>query len=166
MIAVTPLDPVPISADRISLMAAVTLTGKSKRTLWRRLSDGTLTRAPDDTHGRTMVLLAAVQGEAGFHLEEHDWYTLLAADGGSASAQLDMGYLFMAADQIPSAVYWLEQAARQQQPDAMLWLARLALEDDAESQNEEKAWVWLTKAAAQGHPIARAQLHQLKLLRG
>lgn len=150
----------------ISLMAAVTLTGKSKRTLWRRLGDGTLPRAADDAQGRTLVPLSAIAAEACLPLSAADWSLVLAADGGDAQAQLELAHVFLAAGQEAGALYWLEAAARQQQPDAMQCLARLIIEGRCTRTDPQDGMVWLARSAALGHAIARAQMDSLQAAAG
>jgi len=150
----------------VSLMAAVTLTGKSKRTLWRRLGDGSLPRAADDAQGRTLVPLAAVAAEACLPLAAGDWPLVLAADAGDAQAQLELAHVFLAAGQEPGALYWLEAAARQQQPDAMQCLARLIIEGRCARTDPKDGMVWLARSAALGHAIARAQMDSLQAAAG
>lgn len=147
-----------ISMPAISLMAAVTLTGKSKRTLWRRLSDGSLARAPDDSHGRTMLPLQAVAAEACLPLSDEDWKLVQAADAGSAVAQNELAYRFLAAGQDAAAWYWFEQAAKRQHPDSMHWLASLAIAGRGHAPDEQAGMVWLARAAAAGHAIAQQQM--------
>ncbi len=148
--------------ESISLMAAVTLTGKSKRTLWRRLADGSLPRAPDDSHGRTMLVLQSVAAETCLPLSGADWKLVLAADAGSATAQNELGHRFLAAADHGGAWYWFEQAAKRRHADSMQWLAWLALAGCSGAPDEKAALVWLARAAAAGHVIAQAQMVGLK----
>ena len=148
--------------ETISLMAAVTLTGKSKRTLWRRLADGSLPRAPDDSHGRTMLSLPPVAAESCLPLSSADWKLVLAADAGSATAQNELGHRFLVAAEYGGAWYWFEQAAKRRHADSMQWLAWLALAGRGGTADEKTAMVWLARAAATGHVIAQAQMAGLK----
>jgi TPR repeat protein len=148
--------------ETISLMAAVTLIGKSRRTLWRRLADGSLPRAPDDSHGRTMLPLQSVAAESCLPLAGADWKLVQAADAGSASAQNELGHRFLAAAEFGGARYWFEQAAKRRHADSMQWLAWLSLAGRDGAPDEQAAMVWLSRAAAAGHVIAQEQMAGLR----
>ena len=148
--------------DSISLVASVTLTGKSKRTLWRRVADGSLPRAPDDAQGRARVLWRAVAAEACLPLTEAEGVRLRAADAGDADAQAEVAQWFLAAGRPEAAVYWLEQAARQRHADAMHWLAHCCFGGHGLPRNDAQGLVWLGRAASLGHAIAETQLAGLR----
>ena len=64
----------------------------------------------------------------------------------------------MVAGKHRNAVYWLGLATRQNYPDAMHLLAGCYLAGTGVEKNEHLGIMWLAKATASGHLIAREQL--------
>ena len=170
----------------ISLHTAAILTGRSVRTWQRRIEEGLVPRLGSGV--RALVPFEAVQqsmegvpGEAANAWSAQDVQTLVRADQGEALAQAQMGSQFAllalrgAAPATPPAPghdagriahYFLERAAEQAQADAMHWLgllyaAGLGPAGDADANNNAMALMWIAKAAAHGHAIARQQLAAL-----
>lgn len=173
----------------ISLHTAAILTGRSVRTWQRRIEEGLVPRLGDGV--RALVPFEAVQqsmegvpGEAANAWSAQDVQTLVRADQGEALAQAQMGSQFAllalrgAAPATPPAPghdagriahYFLERAAEQAQADAMHWLGLLYAAglgpagdaSDADANNNAMALMWIAKAAAHGHAIARQQLAAL-----
>ena len=108
--------------DMISLDAAVAITGISRSTLWRRVTDGRIGKGGKDARGRALLVLADVLPLAEVPLGAGDLPVLLQADAGAAEAQADMGALFYVAGAEKAALYWLNEAAAQGHADAMQWL--------------------------------------------
>lgn len=164
--------------DTISLDAAVAITGISRSTLWRRVTDGSIGKGGKDARNRALLALADVlplAGAAGVALDAEDVQMLVRADRGDAAAQADVGALFALATLdarnggkprggggsfIP-AMYFLTQAAEQGQADAMHWLGMLHAAGLGEGDGPALALMWIAKAAAHGHVIARQQLEGL-----
>lgn len=154
----------------ISLDAAEALTGVSRRTLWRRVADGTLISGAKDARGRTTLLLAGLlplmQEHLGRALERPTLHQLLLADGGNVRAQTDLGALLYgmqgerAAATRQAALYWLQQAAAQEDADAMHWLG-LSCASMGTEQGDREALMWMTRAATLGHVIAQGQVAAL-----
>ena len=145
----------------ISLDTAIAITELSKRTWWRRISDGVVTKL-DSVDTRTMIALSDITPLIGIEMTAEDLEYLAAADAGSAEAQDDMGQLFLAAGRPTAAMYWLKQAAQQDYPNAMQCLGRCYLFGEGVQRDENLALMWLAKAAAHGHVIALAQMHSLR----
>jgi hypothetical protein len=145
----------------ISLDAAAVITDRSKRTWRRRIDDGLAAKLDSDSNGRTMVPLSEVTPLIQIRLQPEDLDILAAADAGNAEAQADIGQLFLAAHKHAAAIYWLEQAAKQDHPDAMQNLGRCHLSGDGVPKDENLAIMWIAKAAARGHVIAQAQIQAL-----
>lgn len=170
----------------ISLHTAAILTGRSVRTWQRRIEEGLVPRLGSGV--RALVPFEAVQqsmegvpGEAANAWSAQDVQTLVRADQGEALAQAQMGSQFAllalrgAAPATPPAPghdagriahYFLERAAEQAQADAMHWLgllyaAGLGPASDGDADNNAMALMWIAKAAAHGHAIARQQLAAL-----
>ena len=109
--------------NTISLDAAVAITGISHSTLRRRVSDGTLEKYGQDARRRILLALDEVLQWVLVPLKEDDIAMLLRADAGDAAAQADMGALFYVAGARDAALYWLQEAAAQDDTEAMYWLA-------------------------------------------
>lgn len=144
----------------ISLEAAIAITQLSKRTLWRRVADGEIKKLSDT--GSTMLDLADLEPMIVARLSPEDVEILIKADAGDAGAQDDMGQLFLASGQYEAAHYWLEQAVKQDYPNALLCLARCYFAGDGVPQDENLGIMCLAKAAAHGHAIAQAQMRALR----
>ena len=108
--------------DTLSLDASVAITGISRRTLWRRVTDGTIGRCDTDGRSRAMLALGDVLGLVDVALNAEDRAMLLRADAGDAEAQADMGALFYVAGAHKAALYWLNEASAQDNAEAMQWL--------------------------------------------
>ena len=175
----------------ISLHTAAILTGRSVRTWQRRIEEGLVPRLGDGVRAlvpfeAVQQSMEGVPGEAANAWSAQDVQTLVRADQGEALAQAQMGSQFAllalrgAATATPPAPghdagriahYFLERAAEQAQADAMHWLGLLyaaglgptgdASDADADTSNNAMALMWIAKAAAHGHAIARQQLAAL-----
>ena len=171
------------SLDRISLDAAVAISSVSKSTLWRRVTDGLIGKAGNDDRNRAMLLLSDVLElvDTPTSMNREDISMLLAADAGVPEAQADIGAMFYVAGNTKAALYWLYQAADNNNADAMHWLAiahaahtpgtmqteqPFSTEESSfinSSEREENlAVMWLAKAAALGHPLARQQMSHIR----
>ena len=153
--------------DTLSLDASIAITGISRSTLWRRVTDGTIGRGEKDGRSRAMLALGDVLALVEVKLSAEDRAMLLRADAGDAQAQADMGALFYVAGAHKAALYWLQEAAAQDNADAMQWLGTAYAgggggisQDDNLANN--LAIMWLARAAALGHRIAAYQLEQLR----
>jgi hypothetical protein len=146
----------------VSLQAAESLTGLSRRTLWRRVADGTLPRLPADAHGRTMLPLAAVANHCTLPATPDLWPLVLAADAGQPDAQCELALRLLEQHKAAAAQHWLEQAARQRHPEATHWLALCTLQGQGRPADEAQGMVWLARAAALGHAVAQAQMARLR----
>ena len=157
--------------DMISLDAAVAITGISRSTLWRRVTDGRIGKGGKDARGRALLVLADVLPLTEVPLGKDDLPVLLQADAGAAEAQADMGALFYVAGAEKAALYWLNEAAAQGHADAMQWLgiAHYAASGGGgggslhtQEQKDNLALMWIARAAALGHPVARQQMARLR----
>jgi hypothetical protein len=143
----------------ISVGTAVTLTDLSRRTLWRRIGGGLLPRGKDDERGRAMLEMKTILPFVVLPpLDPSDLEVIEKADAGEAEAQNDVAMLLLGAGRHRSAVYWLDRAARQDYPEAMSLLARCYIEGTGVDKDENLGIMWLAKAAASGHHIAREQM--------
>ncbi|MFT3777080.1 MAG: hypothetical protein QM772_02185 [Ottowia sp.] len=160
--------------DMISLDAAVALTGISRSTLWRRVTDGRIGKGGKDARGRATLALADVLPLVSVPLGPEDVQVLLQADAGAAEAQADLGALCYVAGAEKAALYWLNEAAAQGHADAMHWLGIAHYAGSGgggggggESLRERErqdnlAIMWIARAAALGHPLAQRQMAGLR----
>lgn len=146
--------------DTLSLDASVAITGISRSTLWRRVTDGTIGRGDKDARSRAMLALGDVLALVDGALGADDVAMLLRADAGEAAAQADMGALFYVAGAHKAALYWLNEAAAQGHAEAMQWLGQAYAggAGSAIPRDAHLAIMWLAKAAAHGHAIAAQQV--------
>ena len=147
----------------ITLNTAVSITGLSKRTLWRRIADGQL-RVHDAATGggeHTRVLLDDVLPMSPLRLEGDDRALIAAADAGDAEAQCDLALLFLAQNLAAEAVRWLALAAKQNYPEAMHQLGRCHIAGRGVAANEALGVEWISRAAALGHGTAKPMARYL-----
>ena len=152
--------------DTLSLDASIAITGISRSTLWRRVTDGSIGRGDKDGRSRAMLALGDVLALVEVKLSAEDRAMLLRADAGDAEAQADMGALFYVAGAHKAALYWLNEAAAQGSAEAMQWLGTAYASGGGGGsiipKDANLAIMWLAKAAALGHPIARQQMERLR----
>jgi hypothetical protein len=147
--------------SQISLESAIVVTERSKRTWWRRISDGHASKV-SDSRARPMLRLEDVAPQIVAPMTEEDLTVLVAADSGDAAAQADIGQLFLAAGKLEIAQHWLKMAAEHDNPDAMQVLARCYAAGEGVPKDENLAFMWRSKAAAHGHAIAQAQMDGIR----
>ena len=82
----------------ISLDTAILITGISKRTLWRRVTEGHITRLDTDERGRAMIAFEEIAPLITLPIEPADYELLIDADAGDADAQNDLAQLFLELD--------------------------------------------------------------------
>ncbi|WP_193072632.1 hypothetical protein [Pseudomonas sp. FME51] len=99
----------------ISLDSAIIVTEISKRTLWRRLTDGQITRLENDERGRAMLAFDDLIPMLCVSVEPVDYDLFIDADAGDVEAQNDLALLFLGADKPEIALYWLQSAVTAQQ---------------------------------------------------
>jgi len=148
----------------ISLAAAITLTNWSKRTLWRRIADGTLTRADDDVitdENKAKIHLDAIKAHICVPLALEDFDLIKNADTGDAKAQTDLALIFLSHQKPENAIYWLELAAKRDDANAMYLLGRCYTDGNGTPKNEDLGIMWIAKAASHGHLISQAQMQAL-----
>ena len=94
----------------ISLDSAIIVTEISKRTLWRRLTEGQITRLDNDERGRAMLAFEDLIPLLCVAVDPLDYELFIDADAGDAHAQNDLAQLFLEAGKPEIGVYWLEAA--------------------------------------------------------
>jgi TPR repeat protein len=147
--------------EAISLDTAIAISGKSRRTWWRRIAEGVVRRVADDARGRAMLSWSEVMPYVCIPMTTEDLSFVLRADASDAEAQNDIGQLFSTNDKHEAALYWLQQAAQQENPDAMQWLGSCYLSGKGVLKDDYLAVMWIAKAASHGHVIAKAQMASL-----
>jgi hypothetical protein len=146
----------------INLATAATLTLWSKRTIWRRISDGTLARTGGDDvldDKKTKIQLETIKSYICVPMDMSDYELVEQADAGCPEAQSDLALLFMSHDKMESAVYWLELAAKQNYTGAMHLLGRYYIDGKGGQKNENVGMMWIAKAAAMGHVLSQELMH-------
>jgi TPR repeat protein len=148
------------SPMKLSLPAAITLTDWSERTFWRKFADGSLTR--EMVNGKTMIDFAAIEPRLCLPLEAEDIALIEDADAGDAEAQNEVALIFLSNKQAKGAIYWLEQAAKQNHADAMNLLSQCYMYGNGVERNENTGLMWLAKAATLGHVISQRQMEGIR----
>ena len=149
----------------VSLQTATLLTGLSRRTLSRRITNGTLKSAQaskKDQYNITMISLDSIKNDIGIPLNPDDIELIKAADAGKPEAQNDLGVLFLENNKPQSAICWLELAAKQDFVNAMHLLGNCYLKGNGLAKDNNLAIMWIAKAASLGHPIAIAQIRSIR----
>lgn len=144
----------------ITVATAMALTGWSRRTIWRRLGDGTLVREAGSgaDGGGAGVSLASLAAHMRVPLDQDELALIERADGGDPSTQTDLALVFLAKRAPDCAAYWLEQAARQDFADAMQLFGQCHLAGTGVARDANLGIMWIARAAASGHAIAQAQM--------
>lgn len=148
----------------INLEAATSVTQLSKRTLWRRLSEGQITRQGNDEEGRTMLTFEDLVPMLCIPMTQDDHELVIEVAAGDAVAQTDLALLFLDADKSDIGLSWLTLAADQGHPDAMHHLSKLYIQGTGPQKNDSLGLMWLAKAASLGHVIAGEQITALTRL--
>jgi len=129
----------------------------------RRIADGVVTRRLEPgENGRSMMDLESIVPHLDLPLEDGDVAMILAADGGAAEAQTDLALKFLLHNNAKGALYWLELAVKQEYSNAMYYLGRCYIEGAGVARDENVGLIWILRAAVGGHPIASAQMQQVK----
>ena len=147
----------------VSLQAVMTLTEWSERTIRRRIADSSLKcESESGTYNKTLICFDSIMSDVCIPLSSEDIDVIKEADAGDAAAQNDVGLIFIAHKKWKSAIYWLEQAAKQNFPDAMQWLGECYLKGFGVEKDENVAVMWIAKAASLGHTIAKMQIEAMR----
>jgi hypothetical protein len=149
------------TSPTLSLTTATAITNISERTWWRRIEQGSIQRGSTGSGKQTRLLLSDVLPEISISVTSEDIEFILLADAGDADAQNDIGQLFSIAGKPEAALYWLQQAANQGNPDAMQWLGQFYARGEGVPTDENLSMMWLAKAAALGHVIAKSQMDEI-----
>lgn len=151
-------------ARPISLASTVVITEVSRRTWWRRISNGSVRRLPNGDNGRANLALADVVPISVIPLSPEDIEVLAKAEGGDADAQGDIGSLFALNAKHEIAHYWLSRAATNGSADAMQWLGATYIAGRGVVRDKFIGLMWIDRAASLGHEIAREQMRSIRNL--
>ena len=143
----------------VPVEAAVSLIDRSERTIWRMASDGLILK--ELKNGTAMLFLDSLKPHFCINFTDEDAALLDAAIDGDAPSQTDVALIFLSHGKPAQAIYWLNLAVQQSFPDAMSFLGRCYIEGTGVDKNEQTGIIWITKAAASGHVISKAQLKGL-----
>lgn len=141
----------------ICLNTAIAITGLSRRTLWRRIREGSISAL--GTHGpgeETRLNLDDVLPLCSLPTGPDECEIIIKADQGDAIAQSDLAILLLMAGRPAEAIPWFTLSAKQFYPDAMRFLGRLYLSGEGAERNVDMGVMWLNHAAIKGHQIAQA----------
>jgi TPR repeat protein len=108
-----------------------------------------------------MLLWTEVEPHIGVPMNAENHKSLFLADTGSADAQNTIGQFFLHAGKHKAAFYWLQQASKQDNPDAMQWLGDCYIDGKGVEKNDYLGLMWIAKAASLGHVIAQEQMNEL-----
>lgn len=145
----------------ITLNTTASLTGLSKRTLWRRVADGQLHAQGNAELGEhSRVRLDEVLAISRIHLDlAADGALIAEADAGVPEAQCDLGLEFLMQGLPTEAVAWFTLSAQQNEPEAIHQLGRCYIAGQGVAADEAQGVALITRAAALGHftakPMAR-----------
>lgn len=146
----------------ITLSTASSMTGLSKRTLWRRVTDGQFHLQGDASLGdHARVLLEEILPLSRLDLEPEDFALLLDADAGQPEAQCDLALEFLIQKMPTEAVHWFKAAARQHYPEAVHQLGRCHIAGTGVAPDEAHGIALITQAASLGHSTAKYLAHYL-----
>ena len=144
-----------MSLEMISLATAVTLTNLSKRTLWRRISDGSLTRSDEESPSdKAMIHFDDIRPWLSIELAEEDLQLLANAEAGDEHAQTDLAIVLLSQEQPKNACYWLRSAAKKSK-NAMYLLGRCYIDGNGVEKNDNLGIMWIAKAADSNCLIAK-----------
>lgn len=146
----------------ITIPTAALILGRTTRTVWRQLSDGTLRPCGTPDGDRMRVSLEQVVRNACVPIEPEDYELIIGADAGSAEAQCDLALLFLMEKKPDTAVHLLTLAAKQDYPEALYQLARCHIAGTGTAPNGDTGIMWLARAASRGHAIARASMQAVQ----
>lgn len=147
----------------INIAAAITLTGWSERTFWRRFADGSVSRSEKNgPNGKAMVFLNSIVEHFNVSVGAEELEIIVAADGGNAQAQTDLALIFHSNGKFKESVWWLELAAKLEYAPAMRWLGICYAKAEGVPFNEDLSIMWLAKAASLGDQIAKAQMQGMR----
>ena len=145
----------------INIATAMTLTGWSERTFWRRFADGSVRRDTSSAASKSMVEFDSIKPHMLIPLGAEDYSLVQAADGGNAEAQTDLALLFISHHKLKQGIAWLEAAVKQEHAAAMRLMGRCHIEGQGVDQDDNLGMMWLARAAARGDPIAQAQMEAI-----
>ena len=148
--------------ELISLAAAISLTDWSESTFRRRFSDGTVTREPGSSGGKSMIHFRCIAAHLCIAFTTDDLSIVAKADAGDHNAQNEVGLMFLENGKPKSALYWFDAASKQGNADAMHWLGRCYLNGDAVTKDDNLGFMWLSRSAASGHVISMAQMQAVR----
>ncbi len=144
-------------------MAALLLE-RNKRSIQRWCENGTLQVVHGDASKgqRLFVDLTQILDLFGPCSEPNFADLIVAADTADPQAQNDLGLVLLQEGKAQAAVMLFEEAARQDYPEAMHWLYQCHQKGLGVNKDENLAMMWLHKAAAHGHTIAKAQTQAIR----
>jgi TPR repeat protein len=152
----------------ISTATASLLTGKATKTLYRWVDDGALSAKQESGEwggskigGRLLFSLPDLSPYLEIPITPELEAELEKVERGLADGYNEIGLLFAEATRYDIAIKWFEMAAKKGHIDAMDWLSTCYLEGLGTKVDLPRALEWLGRAAAAGHPVARAKIEAI-----
>lgn len=147
----------------VNIFTAITLTGWSERTFWRRFADGSVIRGEKSgAKGKAMVLITSLTEHFCIPISSDDLALIESADNGDAQAQTDLALIFHANRKFKECVFWLQSAAKADYAPAMRWLGICHFNGEGLPPDDNLGIMWLARAAASGDRIALAQMQAMR----
>ena len=113
---------------------------------------------PPPANPQTRVCLDDALKLSPLELAADDRALVLAADGGDAEAQCDLGLLLLGQGRAEDALGWFEASARQDYPEGMHWLGRCLIAGQGAMADEKRGIDFIARAANRGHATARRMM--------
>ncbi len=152
----------------VSTATASLLTGKTTRTLYRWIDEGSLPAVQEESEwrggkigGKLSIALSDLAPHLRIPCTPDLERELDRVERGLADGYNEVALMFFEVNAYEIGIQWLEMAAKKGHADAMDWLSTCYLEGLGTKVDHARALEWLGKAAAAGHPIARAKIAAL-----
>lgn len=143
----------------VGVATAVAITNRSERTLWRMAASGAVHKI--NHNGRAKFDLKSLEKYISLPLQVEDYPMITQADQGDPTAQTDLAVVFLAGKKYKQAVYWLQRAIEQNDPEAMSLIGRCHINGEGVEQNEKLGLLWIARAANLGHVISDRQMKSI-----
>jgi len=145
----------------ISIKTYSSLTELSERTVRRHISIKKINFLLDTVKNKTLIATSELTKNCSIALSVEDISLIIEADNGDSDAQNDLALLFLEHSKPNIALYWLNLAVKQDNPDAMQLLGQCYLSGNGILKDKNQAMTWISKAATLGHKIALKQMDDI-----
>ena len=142
----------------ISIKTYSSLTELSDRTIRRLISTKEINFLLDPVQNKTLIATSELTKNCPIPLSTEDIDLIIEADNDDSDAQNDLALLFLEHSKPSIALYWLNLAIKQDNPDSMHLLGKCYLSGNGVTKDKNQAIMWISKAATLGHQIALKQM--------